>query len=226
MTTLFNFLAKGGPVMLPIVGLSVVTLTYALDRGVSWYRSLRHKNKVAPEILNAARYDLREAERVAEQRQDSGIGRVLVTPLRLPNPSPEAFHLALKTSEDQELAAMRKGDRWLEPVIPLALLLGLLGTVVTLIITFLKVNVTDGQKIDLSQAANSLANALIPSAAGIIVAIFALAVHRISINLQNRQSVYFSRVGSELELIHRQVWYEPQQAALTYSATDASASQQ
>jgi len=66
-----------------------------------------------------------------------------------------------------------------------------------------------GQRVDLSKAASGIAEALITTAAGMIVAIIALAIFRISISLQARQMDYFSKVGSELELIYRQIWYEP-----------------
>jgi biopolymer transport protein ExbB len=42
-----------------------------------------------------------------------------------------------------------------------------------------------------------------------IVAIVALAFFRIFVTLQTQQINYFSVVGGDLELIYRQVWYEP-----------------
>jgi biopolymer transport protein ExbB len=50
---------------------------------------------------------------------------------------------------------------------------------------------------------------LITTAGGMIVAIMALIAFRISISLQAQQMDYFARVGSDLELIYRQNWYEP-----------------
>jgi biopolymer transport protein ExbB len=211
MNTLFDLLVKGGPVMIPIVGLSVVTLACTLDRFVFWFRLLRREDRIVHDVLEAARYDLREAESIAEQAQDLAIGRFLLAPLRLRQPSPETFHLAMEAVADQEFSVMRKGDRLLETVVNMAPLLGLLGTVTGLIITFLNLNIGSGQKVDLSKAATGIAEALITTAGGMIVAIFALAAYRISVAFQARQMDYFSKVGSELELIYRQTWYEPQQ---------------
>jgi biopolymer transport protein ExbB len=42
-----------------------------------------------------------------------------------------------------------------------------------------------------------------------VAAIIALAIHRILVTFQTKQLDYFSVVGGELELIYRQVWYEP-----------------
>lgn len=213
MNTLFDLLVKGGPVMVPIVGLSVVTLACAFDRAVFWFRLLRREDRIVQDVLAAARYDLRGAEDIAEKAQDLAIGRFLLAPLRLRNATPETFHLAMEAVADQEFATMRKGDRLLETTINMAPLLGLLGTVTGLIVTFLNLNIGGGEKVDLSKAATGIAEALITTAGGMIVAIIALAIYRISVSLQARQMDYFSRVGSELELIYRQVWYEPQQRA-------------
>lgn len=211
--------------MIPIVGLSVVTLACALDRFVFWFRLLRRENRIVHDVLEAARYDLREAESIAEKAQDLAIGRFLLGPLRLRNPSPETFHLAMEAVADQEFAAMRKGDRLLETVINMAPLLGLLGTVTGLILTFMNLNIGSGQKVDLSKAATGIAEALITTAGGMIVAIFALAVYRVSVSFQGRQMDYFSKVGSELELIYRQIWYEPQQPITPMVTPDRPLSQ-
>jgi biopolymer transport protein ExbB len=218
MSTLFDLLAKGGPVMIPIVGLSVVTMACALDRAVFWFRLLRREDRIVHDVLDAARYDLYAAEGIAEKAQDLAIGRFLLAPLRLRNASPETFHLAMEAVADQEFATMRKGDRLLETTINMAPLLGLLGTVTGLIVTFLNLNIGAGAKVDLSKAATGIAEALITTAGGMIVAIVALAIYRISVSLQARQMDYFSKVGSELELIYRQIWYEPQQKMNPFTA--------
>ncbi|MEO1069412.1 MAG: MotA/TolQ/ExbB proton channel family protein, partial [Cyanobacteria bacterium J06638_6] len=51
--------------------------------------------------------------------------------------------------------------------------------------------------------------ALITTAAGMVVAIIALLVFRVMVTLQAQQIDYFSDAGNELELIYRQYWYEP-----------------
>ena len=60
-----------------------------------------------------------------------------------------------------------------------------------------------------TKAAAGIGEALITTAAGMVVAILALVIFRIMVTLQARQMDYFSEVGSELELIYRQIWYEP-----------------
>ncbi len=210
MTTLFELVAKGGPVMIPVVGLSIATVACGLDRLGFWIGVLRGEGRVAHDILEASRSDLDLATAIAEKHQNLPIARFLLAALRLNSPSPETLRLALEAAGDKEFAQMRKGDKLLETVVAIAPLLGLLGTVTGLIITFMNLKIGGGgSAVDTSKAAGGIAEALITTAGGMVVAIIALAIFRICVTLQSQQVDYFSQIGSELELIYRQVWYEP-----------------
>jgi biopolymer transport protein ExbB len=210
MRTFFNLIVAGGPVMIPIVGLSVLTIACGLERAWFWYHLLRKEDRVVHDVLDAARYDLGKAAAIAEEARALPIGRFLLAPLRLKNPTPDTFSLALEAAADKEFVQMRKGDKLLETVIAVAPLLGLLGTVTGLIITFANLNIGGGGTTDqATEAAGGIGEALITTAGGMIVAIIALLIFRVFVTLQSRQVDYFSEVGNELELIYRQVWYEP-----------------
>lgn len=200
---------KGGPVMIPIVGLSVLTLSCAIERTWFWWHVLRGEDRLAHEILEAARYDLHKARSIAESAPDLPIARFLFAALKLDRPSPETLRLALEAASDREFVQMRRGDRLLESVIAMAPLLGLLGTVTGLIVTFFNLRVGGkGTNVDTSKAAVGIAEALITTAGGMIVALIALAVFRMCVSLQTQQMDYFAEIGSELELIYRQEWDE------------------
>ena len=105
---------------------------------------------------------------------------------------------------------MHKGDKLFESVVGIAPLLGLLGTVTGLILTFSNLNIGGGGNSgDVSKAAEGIGEALTATAGGMIVAILALSILRILVTFQSKQLDYFSVVGGELELIYRQIWYEP-----------------
>lgn len=210
MTTVLDVLVKGGPVMVPIMGCSVLTIATALERALFWTKLLRREDQVVSEVLNASRRDLSKAAEIAAQSQDLPIGRFLLAPLRLKQPSPETFRLAMETVGDRELVKMRKGDKLLETVVAVAPLLGLLGTVTGLIATFSNLNIGGGGSGEQATAAAAgIGEALITTAAGMVVAILALLIFRVLVTLQAQQVDYFSDAGNELELIYRQYWYEP-----------------
>lgn len=206
---LYDLFLRGGPVMWPLLLLSVLTVACALSRAWFWLRLLSQEDAIVRDVLDAARYDLARAEDIARQARDLPVGRFLHAPLRLSNASPETFHLALEAAADCEFANMREGDRFLETVVAVAPLLGLLGTVTGLIATFDSLNIgSGGSAEDAAQAASGIGEALVTTAAGMIVAIVALLIFRVLVGLQSQQVDFFSDVGSELELIYRQNWYE------------------
>jgi biopolymer transport protein ExbB len=211
--------------MWPILGLSIATLACALERSLFWVRLLRQEDRIVHDVLEAAPSDLRRAAAIAEQTRGLAIGRFLLAPLRLKQPSPETFRLALEAAGDKEFVKMRKGDKLLETVVAIAPLLGLLGTVTGLIATFSNLNIGGGAAGDqATKAAAGIGEALITTAAGMIVAILALLFFRVFVSLQARQMDYFSEVGSQLELIYRQIWYEPSQDAVSEPTLTAQGS--
>jgi biopolymer transport protein ExbB len=223
MSGLLQLFKEGGPIMYPLGGLSVATLACGLERGLFWTKFLLAESKIAHDVLAAARYSLTDAKTIAKRSMDLPIGRFLASPLVLNRPSPETFRLALETTAEEEFAKMRKGDSLLESTVGIAPLLGLLGTVTGLIKTFMKLNIGGGGGgANMGEAAAGIGEALIATAAGMIVAILALTLLRIFVTLQTQQMEYFTKIGGDLELIYRQCWYEP---ALEESARVAASGQ-
>ena len=195
--------------MVPIIGASVFTVACALERATFWTNLLKREGQVVNEVLDTARRDLDGAAAIATRARDLPIGRFLLAPLSLKNPSPDTFRLALENAADKEFVKMKKGDKLLETVVAVAPLLGLLGTVTGLINTFENLNIGGGDgAVGATEAAGGIGEALITTAAGMVVAIVALLVFRIMVSLQAQQMDYFSEAGNELELIYREYWVE------------------
>jgi biopolymer transport protein ExbB len=210
MSNLFSLLARGGPVMIPMAACSILTISCALERSKFWINLLSRESRIVHAVLDAARRDLNEAAMIASQHRETPIGRYLLTPLSLNNASPDTFRLALEAAAEKEFVKMRKGDKLLETIVGVAPLLGLLGTVTGLIATFYNLNIGGGGSgTDISVAADGIGEALITTAAGMVVAIVALIILRVLVTLQSQQSDYFIDAGNDLELIYRQYWYEP-----------------
>lgn len=207
MANFYELVLRGGPVMVPIVGLSVVTIACGFERAWFWTKVFQGESKISTRILAAAEYSFLEALELAKSAQAMPIGRFLLAGLKLHQPAPDTFSLALESAGEKEFAQMRKGDKLLETTIAIAPLLGLLGTVTGLMTTFANLNIgSGGGSPDLSKAAAGIGEALTATAGGMIVAIVALLIFRTSISLQAQQVDYFAEVGSDLELIYRQKW--------------------
>jgi biopolymer transport protein ExbB len=212
MTTLFDLLSRGGPVIIPVLALSAITVTCGLERCWFWWQTLRGEDRLVQQILDAAEQDLDKARHIAQASAHRPIARFLLAALALRQPNPETFRLALEAAGDREFVQMRRYDKLLETIVGIAPLLGLLGTVTGLIVTFFNLKIGgSGSSIDTSNAAVGIAEALITTAGGMIVAIMALVVFRSCVALQAMQIDYFADVGNRLELIYRQRWHEPMQ---------------
>jgi biopolymer transport protein ExbB len=200
---LFN---KGGITIWPLLLLSILTVTVIFERSRFWFNVLNKEKEIVNRILDATRRDWDMATEIARQAYDQPVGRFLLQALQLPSPDPDLFRLALESSADDEIAGMRRGDKILEAVIAMAPLLGLLGTVLGLIrtlgaITFTALGTEAGK-----DAAGGIGESLISTAAGIIVALFALSFYRIFQGLVFNQAKIFRRAGNEVELLYRQKW--------------------
>lgn len=201
-----DLFSKGGVTIWPLLLLSILTVTVIFERSRFWFNVLNKEKEIVNRILDATRRDWDMATEIARQAYDQPVGRFLLQALQLQSPDPDLFRLALESSADDELAGMRRGDKILEAVIAMAPLLGLLGTVVGLIrtlgaITFTALGTEAGK-----DAAGGIGESLISTAAGIIVALFALTFYRIFQGLVFNQAKMFRRAGNEVELLYRQKW--------------------
>jgi biopolymer transport protein ExbB len=220
MTRIYDTFLAGGLVMWPLLGLSVLTLACILERSWFWLKLVIQEKQVVREILTAAKVDLEKAEKIAETAHNLAISRFLVEPLRLKNPTPETFHLAIKAACDKECMAMRKGDMLLESVVAIAPLLGILGTANGLFTVFTNLKTNSVGITDFSTVTSGIVEALISSITGIAVAIFAFIFFRVFLCLQSQQMSFFSQVGNELELIYLQCWHQPSTQRTTQTNND------
>jgi biopolymer transport protein ExbB len=216
ITQIFN---DGGPVMFPLLILSILALAAIFERGYFWFTLLRNEGRVLEQIMAAARQDLEEATEIAEVSCHTPIGQFLFAPLALERPDPDLFCLALESEADNQLSAMLKGEKLFESVISLAPLLGLLGTVIGLIISFSSLKIGEAAK-NLSSGGltQGLAQALIATATGLIIAIATLVFQRLFLALHARQVQLFRKAGNELELLYRIAWQQDQNRRVKSSA--------
>lgn len=200
------FLA-GGLVMYPLLLLSVLSLATILERSWFWSQLLAKEDFHIQQILAAAEEDFNLARDLAQKSQDHPVARFLYSALSLNQPDPEVFKLALESAADRELALMLRGEKLLESVITIAPLLGLLGTVTGLISSFSNITIGDvASNIQSGNLTRGISEALISTAAGLIVAIFTLGFQRLFLAWHWEQVNIFRRSGNTLELLYRQGW--------------------
>lgn len=168
----FALFDRGGPVMWPILICSLMGATVTIDRLFAFWKyntaNFCFRNKQTTLIALTREGKLDEAVACAKQAE-SPICRILVQALE----NREAgFQETLEAASQLELDHLRRGLSVLDTTITVAPMLGILGTVTGIIGTFNMLNVSG---IDNPAAATAgIAEALITTAAGLIVAISCL----------------------------------------------------
>ncbi|TVQ48534.1 MAG: MotA/TolQ/ExbB proton channel family protein [Gloeocapsa sp. DLM2.Bin57] len=203
-----EIMAKGGPAMWPLLFLSILAVGTIVERIWFWSQLLLRESFVLNKVMDAAISNWEVVDKVAHHYRKHPIGSFLYAPLRLAKPEPDVFHLALEAAADEQLGAMRRGDKLLEAVIALSPLLGLLGTVLGLINSLGSIQLGDLANAGTEGVTLGIAEALISTATGLIIAIITMAFYRLFQAFWFHQVRIFRKVGSDLELIYRQRWLD------------------
>lgn len=198
---------QGGIAMWPLLFLSILALGTIIERIWFWSKILTREREVSGRVLEAARREWGAATQISQRANRLPMGRFLFSALKLKDPEPEVFRLALETSANEELAAMRRGEKVLEAVIAISPLLGLLGTVVGLINSLGSIDLNAlGVGDATAGTALGIGEALISTATGLVIAIVSLAFYRLFQGFVFGQAKVFQLSGNELELLYRQAW--------------------
>ena len=160
---------KGGPVMWPILIVSIVALTVVLERcfwwGGRWFRrDPKRIEKVFTAIENG---DTAEASRLSRSSRDPVL-RMLWNGLNHQHSSLEA---ALQVAAGIEIKRAGRFLVVMDTLVTLAPLLGLLGTITGLIRSF---SFLGNEELAVQAVTGGIAEALIATACGLGIAIFAL----------------------------------------------------
>ena len=171
---LISLVLKGGPVMLILLGLSIISLTIIIIKIFQFYKSdIYNGNKILPV------YKLLEGNKISQSREllNSIIhpsSNIITSILDNKNLSNEDRENEVSIIGEKQLRNLEFLLKPLEVISNVAPLLGLLGTVIGMITAFSKLE-NAGSKVDPAILAGGIWEALLTTAFGLIVAIPALA---------------------------------------------------
>jgi biopolymer transport protein ExbB len=171
-------MVRGGYLMWPILLCSIVSITFGLERLIS----LRTRRVLAPSLVRRLlrRLDAGDIDRTGAielcRSHRSAMAAVLLSAMRHWGRPTIEIERAIQDASQREATRLRRNLRGLQGAANLATLLGLLGTIVGMIQAFNQVAVAKG----LGRAellANGIAQALLTTVGGLVVAIPSLFLY-------------------------------------------------
>jgi len=185
-----ELITKGGILMWPLLGCSVVTLAIVVDRLLFWLTTrLREDKNNVNQIFDLTEAGDFESAVALGKESKCMVCRVLTSGLAHRN-----YGLAenLESAAGVEIAAMKRGLSVLDTMITLAPLLGILGTVSGIIISFDMLG--ESGIADPKAVTGGIAQALITTASGLSVAIIALLPHNAFVRKVEKVAHYLEKM--------------------------------
>lgn len=174
---IMNFLAKGGILMLPIVLISVITVTFFIERVWYYHRAGCDAPKLYAGIvtfLKDRRFD--EAIALCERHQRAVVPEVLKYVLQNRHRPAEDIEKLVSVVGTRKIQILSRYVRFIGILGNIAPLIGLLGTVVGMVKTFMKIADLSGN-VNPSILAGGIWEALLTTAAGLAVAIPTIMIY-------------------------------------------------
>jgi biopolymer transport protein ExbB len=172
LETLWQLFLAGGIFMWPIVAMSLVVVTFGIERLIALRRQRILPPKLVTELatLEAGRFDPRVAYRLC-QESPSVAGRVIQALLeKLGRPLPE-MERAVEVANEREASRLYANVRPISLAVSVTPLIGLLGTVQGMIIAFYTTANLEAGANRAAELAQGIYVALITTFAGLCVAI-------------------------------------------------------
>jgi biopolymer transport protein ExbB len=197
MNEVYQFLAKGGWLMIPILGSSVIALAFFMER--LW--ALQRTKIVPPRFVEVVKKMLRErrfeeAEGLC-QANESPIAAMLEAGIAQAGRPRAIIKEVMLEKGEREMFFMERFTGALGAIATVAPLMGLLGTVVGMIAVFQGVMLQSGQggAVDAGALAGGIWEAMITTAAGLTVAIPVFLGHRYIMSRIDRHAVHMEDIS-------------------------------
>lgn len=191
----FSWFLKGGVVMYPLLLCSFVVVVITAERGLYFWKTKTDVTR----LMEAIDYHLKKGDwDTANEVCQSFGGAFSAMLIKLMKESvyrDAKFEQYLDGAVMSLVAEMRRGMDYLEVIVTLAPLLGLLGTVTGMIHSFQVLSVKAGQPLAVT---GGIGEALIATATGLCVAILALMVNSFFSHRVNNFILDMERVCNQL----------------------------
>ncbi|MBI2914933.1 MAG: MotA/TolQ/ExbB proton channel family protein [Firmicutes bacterium] len=198
---MLDIVVKGGPVMIPLIFCSILAVAVGLERLWYMYSSGTDTEEFMDEVRAAlSNRRFYEAEEMA-RREKGPVPAVVAAGISQYERGKEEIRRRMEEAGRDEIYKMQRGLVVLDAVVTIAPLLGLLGTVTGIIKSFRILSAMQGLA-EPSMLSSGIAEALIATATGLIIAIPVMALyHYLSSQVEKRVAEMNKTSGELLEIL-------------------------
>jgi len=165
---------KGGLVMYPLLFCSIFVLAIGIERWLYYGQMERDNDGLLGRVKEALKdKDKHQVQHICEQ-VGGPVGMMLAAGLEFPGNARFGIKEAMEEEALHQISQLRYRLNYLDTIVTLAPLLGLLGTVTGMINSFSLLNVSSGKPFAIT---GGVAEALVATATGLGIAIVALLLH-------------------------------------------------
>ncbi|MEN6520388.1 MAG: MotA/TolQ/ExbB proton channel family protein [Armatimonadota bacterium] len=175
-TDAFTFLSKGGPVMIPLMACSIISVAVAIERFVKLKAATADTSDLARRTEDMLYNGESEQAATACEASAAPVGAVLSAGIRSRRMGIERAQRAMEEQAQREIAGFQVRLGILDTIVTIAPLLGLLGTVVGMIRSFHVISSKNGISTP-TAITGGVAEALIATATGLAIAIFSVVTY-------------------------------------------------
>lgn len=209
--------AAGGIVMWPLLAFSLVAIALIIERLIFWLRISRNQVPILRRVLRTYRDDVPTAVSLLKQNLSFPVARIFTEALELTDAAPSQFRLALESATQAELPKLRRFNTIFETIIAMSPMLGLLGTVLGLIGSFASIDLNEGSAGNAGAVTGGISEALVSTAAGLIVGIFVLLFANGFRGLYRRQLALIQEYAGQLEILYEMNYMSSEQREKAYA---------
>ncbi|MFW1927359.1 MotA/TolQ/ExbB proton channel family protein [Acinetobacter ursingii] len=203
---MWELVKAGGWLMLPLILCSIFTVAISLERFIR----LRRSAVLPSALMSSSSHSVDQVIVQLQQNQalqTSPLGRILKAGIENQSMGEQFAKAQMEVAASQEIGYLERNINFLGTMSAVAPLLGLLGTVVGIIESFLVIDI--GSSSSPTLMIPGISKALITTAVGMLIAIPALMAYRY---FQRLVHEYIAELEQQATLFHAALFFKPSQS--------------
>ena len=182
---MFDFLAKGGLLVIPILLCSIFALAIFLERLIRFARLRKRGEGLARKVAGLIQQGDDAGAYEAAVQSSSPMGHVLVQALEVKNKERETLETVIAHATEEQVRDLSSYLQALATIGNITPLLGLLGTVIGMIKAFMVIQEMGG-KVNAAVLAGGIWEAMLTTALGLSVALPIILAHSYLVSRVNK----------------------------------------